>query len=209
MIKANEIALQTLVRRHALSEMQTRQFVQYVELLEKWTSRANLVSTSDRDKIVSRHIADSLAVVQHHLIDRNGALLDVGAGAGFPGVPLALYFPQLTVTLLDSQRKKALFLRETVETIGLKNVTVVCGRLETLARDCGYDIITARAVARLHRLWTWSSPHLRTDGLLLAFKGGELDDELKELVEKESVSCRVEQLLPHEPHRKLVILARR
>ncbi|MBN1465557.1 16S rRNA (guanine(527)-N(7))-methyltransferase RsmG [candidate division KSB1 bacterium] len=211
MLKSNEIAVAALARDHALTTEQTQQFVRYVELIERWSERMRLVSTSDLGRIVSRHIAESLAVLRHQLIPDRGALLDVGSGAGFPGIPIAVCLSELRVTLLDSQRKKMLFLQEAAETMQLKNVTVIGDRLQNLPAQQAYDAVTARAVARARLLWAWSCPHLRKDGLLIVFKGGRVDDEIEELLQTYAVSCRVLPLFPDgdAAERKLVVLSRR
>jgi 16S rRNA (guanine527-N7)-methyltransferase len=209
MLKENEIALNDIVERFDLSEIQRGQLGRFVELLELWSVRTSLVSKNDRPKLVSRHIVDSLSIVHHNLISGRGALLDLGTGAGFPGLPLAIYYPTLSVTLLDSRRKKTLFLKEVVTQTGLVNVNVINARIEELQTDPVYDYIVARAVARLDVLWSWSVSHFKRSGILLALKGGALDDEVEELEKNHRVDCKVLPLVDKndQDDRKLVVVA--
>ena len=199
-----------MVERFDLSETQKNQLSRFVQVLEVWSVRTNLVSKNDRNKLVSRHIVDSLSLVQHELISGQGALLDLGSGAGFPGLPLAVYYPKLNVTLLDSRRKKTVFLKEVVAQTGLKNVNVICARIEELSDDAVYDYIVARAVARLSVLWAWSCSHLKRTGILLALKGGALDDEVEELKSNHRVHCKIlpsVQRIKDQSDRKIVVVS--
>lgn len=167
-----------------LSAFQQEQLSKYVLLLEDWGRRINLFSKNDHDKLVSRHIYDSLQIIWHKLVSHNSIVLDIGTGAGFPGIPVKILYPSINLTLLDSVRKKALFLQEAAEQLSLTNLNIVCARAEEylIIKTEKYDSIMTRAVAELTVLWKWCHKVLDTDGKLIALKGGDLTKELNELV---------------------------
>ena len=184
-------------------------FSTFINLLERWSLRTNLVSQNDRVRIVEKHIADCLEITRHALIPTKGALLDMGSGAGFPGVPLAIFYPDLNVTLLDSKRNKTLFLREVVQQAELQSATVVCERIENMSNSY-FDFITARAVARLPDLWRWSHSLLQKSGLLIAMKGGDLHRELLQLKQDFDVLCHFRPLYQNDDlklDKKLVLVS--
>ena len=150
----------------------------YLDLLSKWNAHYNLTAVRDRDEMLTHHLLDSLAMLP--LIQAED-LLDVGSGAGLPGIPLAVVRPQMRVTLLDSNHKKAAFLRQAVIELKLDNVTVVCARVEDFAAPAGFDAIISRAFSDLAQ-FTRSSRHLlRPDGQWLAMKGLYPHEELDQL----------------------------
>lgn len=191
MLKENNTALNRLVNDFNISLKQHRQFVHYIDLVESWTIKVNLLSKNDRSKIVEKHIFESLELVRHDLISADGRLLDMGSGAGFPGLPLAIFYPNMTVVLAESRRMRALFLQEAIDLLQLKNTVAVCERAENLAGILVCDYVTARAVGRLSDLWTCSRPLLQPNGILIAFKGGEVEQELSELKSSHAVSCKI------------------
>ncbi len=135
-----------------LSEVQLAQVYAYLELLRKWNARMNLTAVRDEKNIVTRHFGESLfAAVQllghgSEATEGGSDLIDVGSGAGFPGLPMKIYDPSLRLTLVESQNKKATFLKEVVRALNLDQVEVVCGRAEDLGRTA--DVVTLRAVER-------------------------------------------------------------
>ncbi len=157
-----------------LSDEQAVLFDRYEALLRTWSGRVRLVSRGDRDKIRERHFIDSLRVTP--LLPRGEiSLLDLGSGAGFPGVPVKIARPEVKVVLLESARMKGLFLNHLAGDLNLDGLSVLaeraeaaCGRAEHRGR---YDIVTARAVGALPVLWRLSSGFLKKDGELLALKG--------------------------------------
>lgn len=143
---------------------------QYVDLLTDWSARVRLISRNDRNFIWERHILDCLSLVPHLPID--GPLLDLGSGAGLPGIVIKIMRSDLEVYLLEPARMKTLFLRETITALGLQNTFAIRSRAETLVGDSPKFMIgTARAVARLPQLWHWVEPFLAPQGVLIAMKG--------------------------------------
>ena len=152
----------------------------YLALLVRWNKTYNLTAVRDPHEMVTKHLLDSLAM--HPYVDaiaaRGGALADLGTGAGLPGIPLAIVKPGLRVTLVESNGKKARFMREAVRQLGLKDVRVAESRIEALAEPGAYDAITARALATLPLIIELGGHLLKTDGELLAMKGVHPVDEI-------------------------------
>ncbi|NWF82088.1 MAG: 16S rRNA (guanine(527)-N(7))-methyltransferase RsmG [Chloroflexi bacterium] len=163
-----------------LSADQLRQFARYADELLAWNAHTNLTAITDREAIYVRHFLDSL-VLARFWGDAPASLVDIGTGAGFPGVPLKILRPPLALTLVDSVGKKTAFLRHLVAVLGLDQVRVITGRAEELGRDPRereqYDVVTARAVADLRVLAEYALPLLRVGGVLLAPKGAEAATE--------------------------------
>lgn len=163
---------------------------QYADLLLFWNKRVNLISRSDESKIVERHIAESLSVLKIFQFPSKSHILDLGTGGGFPGVPLAILRPDTEMDLLDSKRFKILFLQEVIERLELKNCRTIQERIENLsslsAWSCTYDYVVTRAVSKLSQLYKWAYPLLKKNGTLIAWKGGNLDDEIDEFRSKNS-----------------------
>jgi len=188
MHKQNEHDLQILAGVFSFTEHQFGLLVKYIELLETWHKKTNLVSTNDLPRIVGKHIRESLEILHHHLLAEQQTIIDAGSGAGFPGIPVAILYPDIRMTLVDSRKVKTLFLQEAVEALELKNVSVVCQRLEKLAlphNQNSCDLVLARAVAHLQDLWLWIEPLLKPGGALVAFKGGDLAKEISALQNKQ------------------------
>ncbi|MFA5938173.1 MAG: 16S rRNA (guanine(527)-N(7))-methyltransferase RsmG [Sinimarinibacterium sp.] len=139
----------------------------YVGELQKWNAAYNLTAVRDPAEMVTRHLLDSLAVLR--LV--RGAVLDVGAGAGLPGIALAIAAPELRVTVLDSNGKKARFMRHAVRTLGLSNVAVVEGRVEDFAEAAGFDCVVSRAFSALDEFFRMTRHLLAPGGQWIAMKG--------------------------------------
>lgn len=161
----------------ALKAEQIDRLIAYVALIEKWNRVYNLTAIREASKIISHHLLDSLAIVPH-LPPTN--LLDVGSGAGFPGIPVAVAQPDLNVTLLDSNSKKTAFLQQVVLELDLKNVQVACARVEEpLSRT--FDVITSRAFAELADFVGRSAHLLSPGGKFMAMKGVNPLEEIARL----------------------------
>jgi 16S rRNA (guanine(527)-N(7))-methyltransferase RsmG len=168
----------------AYSEHQIEQFLLYRDLLiECNATRMNLTRITSPTGIAVEHFLDSLALLTVLKISRGASVLDVGAGAGFPSLPLMVMRPDLRVTLLEATAKKLTFCRTVVDALGLQDIRAVHGRAENCPELRGetFDLVTARAVTRLPQLVEWCEPYVRRDtGILAALKGAQADDELAE-----------------------------
>jgi len=166
-----------------LSDVQKKQFDQYFHLLVEWNEKMNLTAITDEEGVYLKHFYDSLALGFHHeLIDQT--LCDVGAGAGFPSIPLKIVFPDLKVTIVDSLNKRITFLNTLVETLGLKDVQCFHDRAETFGQNkafrASFDVVTARAVAKLSVLSEFCIPLVKKQGYFLALKAAHTEVELEE-----------------------------
>lgn len=166
-----------------LSPAQQEQFETYYRLLSEWNARFNLTAITAYDDVQRKHFLDSLtaAPLLQAASPEGKRLLDVGSGAGLPGVPLAIVFPSLRVTLLEATGKKVQFLNALVGALGLANTDVVPGRAEEMARTPQgreqYDLVTARAVAPLRTLVEYTLPLARVGGMVVAYKATEAEAE--------------------------------
>jgi len=150
----------------------------YLALLARWNATYNLTAIRDPREMVAKHLLDSLAM-HAHVAD--GTLADLGTGPGLPGIPLAIAKPGLRVTLVESNGKKARFLRAAVRELGLANAEVAESRIEALDRPGAFDAITARALATLPQILALGGHLLKPGGRLLAMKGTRPDDEIADL----------------------------
>jgi 16S rRNA (guanine527-N7)-methyltransferase len=158
-------------------ETQQRLLV-YLALLAKWNKVHNLTAVRDPEEMVKLHLLDSLAVLPHL---SSGNLLDVGSGAGLPGIPIALARPELKVTVLDSSHKKATFLRQAKGELGLDNLDVVCARVEEYQPEQKFDQVISRAFSDISEFVKLTAHLLSADGVWLAMKGVHPYDELAQL----------------------------
>jgi len=157
----------------------------FMDLLLEWNKKFNLTSITDEREIILKHFADSLAAAE--LIPDGADVIDVGSGAGFPGIPLAIVRPDITVTLLDSTGKKVLFQKEVAGRLGLSNISCVQARAEEAGRRPdmrgSFDAAVSRAVAPLDILIEYCAPFVKTGGVFLAYKGSGADGEIKSAAE--------------------------
>lgn len=173
-----------------ISPLQQRQLLAYLELLQKWNRAYNLTAIRDPLAMVTRHLLDSLAIVPH-LAGED--CLDVGTGAGLPGIPLAIVMPERQFHLLDSNGKKTRFLFQVKTDLGLANITVHQARVETLPASRQYDVIVSRAFASLTAMVAGTRHLLAPGGCFLAMKGAWPQDELA-AIEDQCVVLGVESL---------------
>lgn len=166
-----------LLKEFGLDKEQIDKFEMYLSLLLEWNEKFNLTAIIDKDQIEEKHFIDSLFLGK--FVDlKNKTLLDVGSGAGFPGIPLAILEPTLNVTLLESNGKKVLFLNEVIQKLNLTNVSIIKGRAEELSAREKYDLVTARAVKELNVLLEICFYLVKTNGLFIAYKSSNIDNEI-------------------------------
>jgi 16S rRNA (guanine527-N7)-methyltransferase len=163
-----------------LSERELHLFDRYLVELWEWNQKINLVGLTSILEIVRDLLIDSLIAVPH--LPPEGNLLDVGSGAGFPGVPIKICKDALRVDLVDARAKRVSFLKHVVRVLGLEEVRVIRGRIEESSSDVrqrDYSVVTARAVAGLSQTLAWCEPHLVAGGKLITYRGEEIEEELE------------------------------
>ena len=165
-----------------LNDRQVQQFVKYYEILVEWNSFMNLTGITEYEEVVQKHFVDSLVLSKAIDVNQITNLIDIGTGAGFPGIPLKIAYPHLKVTLLDSLQKRIKFLNEVVMQLGLENVETIHGRAEDFAKPSmkreSYDICVSRAVANLASLSEYCLPYVKVEGYFVPYKSGKIDEEL-------------------------------
>lgn len=167
-----------------LSDQQTEQFIKYYEILVEWNSFMNLTGITEYEEVVQKHFTDSLAFCK--AIEPSGVknLIDIGTGAGFPGIPLKIVYPHIQVTLLDSLQKRIKFLDEVIAQLGLTGIETIHGRAEDFAKPSmkreSYDVCVSRAVANLASLSEYCLPYVKLGGYFIPYKSGKMEEELAE-----------------------------
>ena len=164
-----------------LNEKQIEQFYKYMQLLVEWNEKINLTAITEPDEIILKHFIDSLTISRN--IKKEAKLVDVGTGAGFPGIPLKIIRDDVDIVLLDSLNKRINFLNMIIETLGLKKIKTVHGRVEDFGRNKIYreefDIATSRAVANMSTLSEYMIPLIKIGGRALCMKGTDSDEEIE------------------------------
>ena len=165
-----------------LSEKQLNQFYNYMNILIEWNKVMNLTNITEPEEIIQKHFVDSLTVLKS--IKENASIIDVGTGAGFPGIPIKIAFPETRITLLDSLNKRIKFLEEVINKLELKNIETIHGRAEEVAHNKNYrekyDIAIARAVAPLNVLSEYLLPFVKIGGYAICMKGVKGKEEAEE-----------------------------
>ena len=153
---------------------------EYYKLLISWNEKMNLTGITDHEEVYLKHFYDSLTMNKIIKLD-NQSILDIGTGAGFPGLVLKIVFRELKITLLDSLGKRCIFLKEVIKELNLKDVEVINDRAEIYARKNSdkFDIVTSRAVANLRHLLEFSSPTTKVNGFIICYKG-KIEEELQD-----------------------------
>ncbi len=169
-----------------LNENQKKQFYRYYELLIEWNKVMNLTSITDFDEVNEKHFVDSLAIVKAIDMTNVESIIDIGTGAGFPGIPLKIVFPHLKVVLLDSLNKRIKFLNEVVRELSLKNVETLHGRAEDYAQKEEYrekfDLCVSRAVSNLSTLSEYCIPFVDVGGKFISYKSDNIEEELEKSI---------------------------
>ncbi|MNV25861.1 Ribosomal RNA small subunit methyltransferase G [compost metagenome] len=194
------------------------QFETYYRELVSWNEKMNLTGITDRDQVYTKHFFDSLSLAFFVNMEKVESLADIGSGAGFPGIPLKIAFPHLQLTIADSLSKRISFLQHVCDELGLKGVTLVHGRAEDIGRLPAhrdhYDLVTARAVARMALLNEFCLPFARKGGEFAAMKGSDPMEEVAEasfsLKELRAELVKVESFkLPVEESDRHIVLIRK
>lgn len=167
-----------------LNEQQKQQFDKYYEMLVEWNKVMNLTGITEFDEVMRKHFLDSLSIVK--AIEKKDMLrvLDLGTGAGFPGIPLKIMFPEWDIVLLDSLNKRIKFLNEVIGQLGLQKISTIHGRAEDFARKEEYrekfDLVVSRAVANLSSLSEYCLPYVKQQGIFVSYKASDVEEEVRE-----------------------------
>ena len=162
------------------TEEQLQNFYQYMNLLIEWNEKINLTAIVEPKEIILKHFIDSLTIIKY--IEPNKTIIDIGTGAGFPGIPIKIVRPDLKVTLLDSLNKRINFLNEVIKSLELENISAVHARIEEYAKNKqyreNYGIATSRAVANLTTLSEYMLPMIKVKGMAICMKGSDVNEEI-------------------------------
>lgn len=164
-----------------ISDKQIEKFFDYMNLLLEWNEKINLTAITEPEDIILKHFVDCATILKY--IKDEDKIIDIGTGAGFPGIPLKILNEKLDITLMDSLNKRINFLNEIINKLDLKNIVAIHARAEELARNKGYrekfDIATSRAVANLSTLSEYMLPFVKKNGMVISMKGSNIEEEVK------------------------------
>lgn len=191
-----------------ITEKQTEQFILYYELLKEWNSFMNLTAITEFEEVIKKHFVDSVSLIRAlpDIYEKQYTLIDVGTGAGFPGIPLKIMFPNIKVVLLDSLNKRVSFLNEVIDKLGLNDIEAFHGRAEDFAKKKEYresfDICVSRAVANMATLSEYCLPFVKMYGYFISYKSEKITEEFENAKEAIKVlggkyENQIEFLLPN------------
>lgn len=167
-----------------LDNRQLEQFQRFYEMLIEWNKVMNLTGITEFEEVVTKHFVDSLSIVNIYDLNRVRRVIDVGTGAGFPGIPLKIAFPHLEVVLLDSLNKRIRFLNNVIDELKIKDIYTLHGRAEDFARKSEYrekfDLCVSRAVSNLSTLAEYCIPYVEGNGIFISYKSGNIEEEIEE-----------------------------
>ncbi len=167
-----------------LNKEQLCQFMSYYELLVEWNQVMNLTAITDFEEVCKKHFTDSLSLVKAYKINASISVIDVGTGAGFPGIPLKIAFPDIEIILLDSLHKRVDFLKTVIDNLGLKKIEALHGRAEDYAKEKNFreqfDLCISRAVSNLSTLSEYCIPYVKIGGHFISYKSEKLSEEKKD-----------------------------
>lgn len=191
-----------------LTEEQTSQFLKYYEMLVERNKVVNLTAITEFEDVIIKHFVDSVLaykneIVGNRLKSKEVSVIDIGTGAGFPGIPLKIVFPDIHLTLLDSLNKRIIFLQDVIQELGLKQVECIHGRAEDFGINPKYrekyDIVVSRAVSNLSTLTEYCVPFLKINGLFVSYKSMNADEEIEHAGNAlKLLNCKLDQVTDYE-----------
>jgi len=205
----NEMLLSAALQHQGMhiSRSQKQQFTMYHHLLLEWNQRMNLISKKDEVRIYSRHFLESVGLLFTVRFPLNSWVMDLGSGAGLPGIPMKIIRPDLKIILAESIQKKAAFLEAIQKELMLDNIQVFHGRAEDFNEKSCFDFVVCRSVSNLIHLSQWSRPLLKAGGMLVAIKGSSVTEELDQLNKKsKSLQIKACRNIPFNPFPEIIPL---
>lgn len=184
--RMNKLRNDALLFGIELSDSQLAQFYTYYQMLIEWNKKINLTAITDFDEVLKKHFLDSLSIGRILNQDSSASILDIGTGAGFPGIPIKIAYPNVTIILMDSLNKRITFLNEVIQTLHLEKIDTIHGRAEDFSKNNrtdkiyreSFDICVSRAVANLSSLSEFCLPYVKVGGKFISFKSEKAEEEL-------------------------------